>query len=81
MVCIRANASTCWTLKGANGSYWVGTAGAANGSVGAAGAYSCQITLVGDTVANERLPVVAFYQGLDHIYRLAVDLGGAGTKR
>lgn len=26
---------------------------------------------------NERLPVVAFYQGLDHIYRLAVDLGGA----
>jgi acetylornithine deacetylase/succinyl-diaminopimelate desuccinylase-like protein len=26
---------------------------------------------------NERLPVTAFYQGLDHIYRLAVDLGGA----
>jgi carboxypeptidase PM20D1 len=26
---------------------------------------------------NERLPVVAFYQGLDHIYRLAVDLGQA----
>jgi acetylornithine deacetylase/succinyl-diaminopimelate desuccinylase-like protein len=26
---------------------------------------------------NERLPVVAFYQGIDHIYRLAVDLGGA----
>jgi len=24
---------------------------------------------------NERLPVTAFYQGLDHIYRLAVDLG------
>lgn len=26
---------------------------------------------------DERLPVKAFYQGLDHIYRLAVDLGGA----
>jgi acetylornithine deacetylase/succinyl-diaminopimelate desuccinylase-like protein len=26
---------------------------------------------------DERLPVTAFYQGLDHIYRLAVDLGGA----
>jgi carboxypeptidase PM20D1 len=26
---------------------------------------------------NERLPVAAFYQGLDHVYRLAVDLGGA----
>lgn len=26
---------------------------------------------------NERLPVVAFYQGLDHLYRLAVELGGA----
>ena len=26
---------------------------------------------------NERLPVTAFYHGLDHIYRLAVDLGGA----
>jgi carboxypeptidase PM20D1 len=26
---------------------------------------------------NERLPVTAFYRGLDHIYRLAVDLGGA----
>jgi len=25
---------------------------------------------------NERLPVAAFYQGLDHIYRLAVELGG-----
>lgn len=30
---------------------------------------------------NERLPVVAFYQGLDHIYRLAVDLGGARPAR
>jgi len=30
---------------------------------------------------NERLPVVAFYQGLDHIYRLAVDLGGARPSR
>ncbi len=26
---------------------------------------------------NERLPVQSFYQGLDHIYALAVDLGGA----
>ena len=26
---------------------------------------------------NERLPVVAFYQGLDHIYKLAVELGRA----
>ncbi len=26
---------------------------------------------------NERIPVTAFYQGIDHIYRLAVDLGGA----
>ena len=26
---------------------------------------------------NERLPVAAFYRGIDHIYRLAVDLGGA----
>jgi carboxypeptidase PM20D1 len=26
---------------------------------------------------NERLPVASFYRGLDHIYRLAVDLGGA----
>jgi acetylornithine deacetylase/succinyl-diaminopimelate desuccinylase-like protein len=26
---------------------------------------------------NERIPAVAFYQGLSHIYRLAVDLGGA----
>jgi acetylornithine deacetylase/succinyl-diaminopimelate desuccinylase-like protein len=26
---------------------------------------------------NERIPAVAFYQGLNHIYRLAVDLGGA----
>jgi acetylornithine deacetylase/succinyl-diaminopimelate desuccinylase-like protein len=30
---------------------------------------------------DERLPVVAFYQGLDHIYRLAVDLGGVRTAR
>jgi carboxypeptidase PM20D1 len=30
---------------------------------------------------NERLPVIAFYQGLDHIYRLAVELGGAQAKR
>ncbi len=27
---------------------------------------------------NERLPVTSFYQGLDHIYRLAVVLGSAG---
>ncbi len=26
---------------------------------------------------NERLPVKSFYEGLDHIYRLAVELGGA----
>jgi acetylornithine deacetylase/succinyl-diaminopimelate desuccinylase-like protein len=26
---------------------------------------------------NERIPVDAFYHGLNHIYRLAVDLGGA----
>ena len=26
---------------------------------------------------NERLPVQSFYEGLDHIYMLAVDLGGA----
>jgi len=26
---------------------------------------------------NERLPVASFYRGSDHIYRLAVDLGGA----
>lgn len=26
---------------------------------------------------NERIPVKSFYEGLDHIYRLAVDLGGA----
>ena len=26
---------------------------------------------------NERLPVTAFYRGLEHIHRLAVDLGGA----
>ena len=25
---------------------------------------------------NERLPVKAFYEGVDHIYRLATDLGG-----
>jgi len=30
---------------------------------------------------NERLPVVSFYQGLDHIYRLAVELGGARRGR
>ncbi len=30
---------------------------------------------------NERLPVVSFYQGLDHIYRLAVELGGAKRVR
>jgi len=30
---------------------------------------------------NERLPVKAFYQGLDHSYRLAVDLGGAKPGR
>ena len=26
---------------------------------------------------NERLPVRSFYEGIDHIYRLAVELGGA----
>jgi acetylornithine deacetylase/succinyl-diaminopimelate desuccinylase-like protein len=26
---------------------------------------------------DERLPVKSFYEGLDHIYQLAVDLGGA----
>jgi acetylornithine deacetylase/succinyl-diaminopimelate desuccinylase-like protein len=26
---------------------------------------------------NERVPVKAFYEGLDHIYALAADLGGA----
>ena len=26
---------------------------------------------------NERLPVTSFYEGLDHVYSLAVDLGGA----
>jgi carboxypeptidase PM20D1 len=26
---------------------------------------------------NERLPVAAFYRGLDHIHRLAIELGGA----
>jgi acetylornithine deacetylase/succinyl-diaminopimelate desuccinylase-like protein len=30
---------------------------------------------------NERLPVEAFYMGLDHIWRLAVDLGGAKRAR
>jgi len=30
---------------------------------------------------NERLPVVSFYQGLDHIYRLVVELGGARRGR
>jgi acetylornithine deacetylase/succinyl-diaminopimelate desuccinylase-like protein len=25
---------------------------------------------------DERLPVKSFYEGLDHIYQLAVDLGG-----
>jgi carboxypeptidase PM20D1 len=25
---------------------------------------------------NERIPVVAFYEGLDHIYRLAIEFGG-----
>ena len=27
---------------------------------------------------NERVPVASFYQGIEHIYDLAVDLGGAG---
>ena len=26
---------------------------------------------------NERLPVKSFYEGLEHVYRLAVELGGA----
>jgi len=26
---------------------------------------------------NERLPVQSFYEGLDHVFRLAVELGGA----
>lgn len=30
---------------------------------------------------NERLPVTAFYQGLDHVYRLAVELGGVRPGR
>lgn len=30
---------------------------------------------------NERLPVVSFYQGLEHIYQLAVDLGGVRRGR
>jgi acetylornithine deacetylase/succinyl-diaminopimelate desuccinylase-like protein len=30
---------------------------------------------------NERLPVKSFYEGLDHIYSLAVDLGGAQRGR
>jgi carboxypeptidase PM20D1 len=30
---------------------------------------------------NERLPVVAFYQGVDHIHRLAIALGGARPSR
>jgi hypothetical protein len=30
---------------------------------------------------NERLPVASFYQGLDHVYRLAVELGQAQTNR
>lgn len=30
---------------------------------------------------NERLPVASFYEGLDHIHRLAVDLGGAQAGR
>jgi acetylornithine deacetylase/succinyl-diaminopimelate desuccinylase-like protein len=29
---------------------------------------------------NERLPVVSFYQGLDHIHELAVELGGVRTR-
>ena len=29
---------------------------------------------------NERIPVTAFYQGVDHIYRLAADLGGARAR-
>jgi acetylornithine deacetylase/succinyl-diaminopimelate desuccinylase-like protein len=30
---------------------------------------------------NERLPVKSFYEGLDHVFRLAVDLGGATRTR
>ncbi len=30
---------------------------------------------------NERLPVASFYQGLEHVYRLAVELGGMGRAR
>lgn len=30
---------------------------------------------------DERLPVAAFYEGLDHIHRLAVDLGGVRPSR
>ena len=30
---------------------------------------------------NERLPVAAFYRGLDHIHRLAIELGGARPGR
>ena len=30
---------------------------------------------------NERLPVAAFYRGLDHIHRLAIELGGARLGR
>ena len=30
---------------------------------------------------NERLPVAAFYHGLDHIHRLAIELGGAPPVR
>jgi hypothetical protein len=30
---------------------------------------------------NERLPVKSFYEGLDHIYRLAVELGKAERSR
>ena len=27
---------------------------------------------------NERVPVASFYRGLEHVYRLAVELGDAG---
>jgi acetylornithine deacetylase/succinyl-diaminopimelate desuccinylase-like protein len=30
---------------------------------------------------NERLPVAAFYEGLEHIYQLALELGGARSAR
>ncbi|HEU4502572.1 MAG TPA: M20/M25/M40 family metallo-hydrolase, partial [Nitrospira sp.] len=30
---------------------------------------------------NERLPVASFYRGLDHIHRLAMELGGASPGR